>query len=476
MTGLITKSVTAYQKMLRQGEITSVELVQSHIDHIRKVNPDLNALIEDRFDDALDEAKAADVKFAGDQSDLPPLLGIPCTVKECFAVQGMKRTSGMVWKKDHVSSDNAVVVQKVVNAGAIILGTTNVSELCMWMESRNKLYGTTNNPYDKSRIVGGSSGGEGAIIGSGGSPFGIGSDIGGSLRMPAFFNGIWTHKSSSRLISNEGAYPIPVTDMAMAMLTPGPMTRHAEDLPLLLRVMAEKPDSFRDINEFDVSKAKIISLPKLKYHPLSKQLQDCQKQVLRRLDSHVGSTEEANVKEMVWAGRMWSAKMQAGAPGHFRDLLYGHAKHNHFIETLKWLSRTGDYTTTSLFLVLMDKLLRPSKRESDKMLKSLEVLDVKLQELMGDNGVLIAPSYGRIAPRHYTPLLTPVAFTYTSVFNALEYPVTQVPLGLDSNGLPLGIQVIAPPNQDHRCLAVAMKLNEIYGGWVPPWQAKNRVL
>src|SRR5262245_58857220 len=177
---LLSVSATELASRIRRRELSSLEVVDAHIAHLQRHNPVLNAVVCDRFDAARDEARAADARCAAG-ADLPPLHGVPCTIKESFALTGMPNTSGLVARKGLLSTADATAVRKVRAAGAIPLGVTNVSELCMWMESHNNVYGRTNNPYDPGRIVGGSSGGEGAAIGAGGSPFGVGSDVGGSI-------------------------------------------------------------------------------------------------------------------------------------------------------------------------------------------------------------------------------------------------------------------------------------------------------
>ena len=200
---------------------------------------------------------------------------MPFTCKEAFGFKGFKQTGGLVRRKNTVANENAVIVQKMLDAGAILLATTNVSELCMWWESSNYVYGTSRNPYDTKRIVGGSSGGEGAIIAAAGSVIGIGSgkttnyfcvqtflidvsgyyalkinfqilviiilfltsDIGGSIRMPAFFNGVFGHKASPGMVSNSGQFPVNDTDACNLLLASGPLCRYAVDLTLMLKVI-----------------------------------------------------------------------------------------------------------------------------------------------------------------------------------------------------------------------------------------------
>ena len=206
----LTRSASEMARALRAGEVSSLELVELHIARIKAVNPVLNAVVAERYELARQEARAADeaLAAAGDEEALSPLLGVPCSIKECFALEGMPQASGLVKRKDIRATSDATTVARLRQAGAIPVGVTNTSELCMWMESANRLYGRTSNPYDPTRIVGGSSGGEGAIVGAGGTPFGLGSDIGGSIRMPAFFNGVFGHKPSGGLVPGTGQYPM----------------------------------------------------------------------------------------------------------------------------------------------------------------------------------------------------------------------------------------------------------------------------
>ncbi|MEO7092697.1 MAG: amidase, partial [Polyangiales bacterium] len=238
MDPLLLASATRLASLIAKRDVTAREVVEAHITQIERVNPTIRAVVRARYDEARREARAADdrVKRGGDDP-LPPFHGVPCTIKECFALTGMPNSGGLVARKDVVATDDATAVARLRAGGAIPLGVTNLSELCMWMESNNRVYGRTNNPYDPSRIVGGSSGGEGAIIGAGASPFGLGSDIGGSIRMPAFFNGVFGHKPTGGLVPSTGQFPVAANE-ALRYLTSGPLARRAEDLMPLLRILA----------------------------------------------------------------------------------------------------------------------------------------------------------------------------------------------------------------------------------------------
>lgn len=205
--------------------------MKTFIERIQEVNPLLNCVVDERFTDALKDAQAADDligsgKFTQEELAVQkPFLGVPITTKDCIKVKGLLNTSGLWWRKDIRGDDDAPAIKNMREAGAIPMGVTNTSEICMWWESSNCVHGRTGNPYDCNRIVGGSSGGEGAVQGSACAPFGVGSDIGGSIRMPAFFNGIFGHKPTQFAVCNDGQFPSPYSNEQKFMLSTGPMCR-----------------------------------------------------------------------------------------------------------------------------------------------------------------------------------------------------------------------------------------------------------
>ena len=170
---------------IKQRKMTCVEVIQAFIGRIHEVNPLINAVVADRFHEALEEArdidKVLDLSESSEEKSAllkKPLLGVPVTVKESLACKGFPNSAGLVDRKNTIATKNASVVENLRRAGAIPIAVTNCSELCMWWETANNLYGRTNNPYDTSKIAGGSSGGEGAIISAAGSVCGVGSDVG----------------------------------------------------------------------------------------------------------------------------------------------------------------------------------------------------------------------------------------------------------------------------------------------------------
>ncbi|MUV39181.1 Amidase [Lentibacillus sp. JNUCC-1] len=197
---------THIMKMLRAHKITSEGVTRQFIGHIQTINPVLNAMVEHRFKEALDEARLADERLVSGKN-IRPLEGVPISVKESFDVKGMSTTGGLVHRHVLRAKNDAEVIRRLREAGAIILGKTNTPALCFCQETDNKLYGRTNNPWDLTSTAGGSSGGEGALLAAGGAAAGLGSDIGGSIRFPAHFNGVVGFKPGRYQVSDAGHYP-----------------------------------------------------------------------------------------------------------------------------------------------------------------------------------------------------------------------------------------------------------------------------
>ena len=211
-------------RLLRAREVRASELLEMHIRRILEVNDVINAVVAEDFDGARQCAAAADARLdAGDyDAESEPFLGVPFTVKEILSVAGQPNTAGVVARSHVIAQEDAPLVARLRRAGGIFMGVTNVSEAGLWLESHNSVYGRTNNPHRPTHMAGGSSGGEAAIIAAGGSPMGIGSDIGGSIRNPCFFNGISGHKPSGGLLPSTGHWP-PVTGQRGRFCVSGPM-------------------------------------------------------------------------------------------------------------------------------------------------------------------------------------------------------------------------------------------------------------
>ena len=237
MTDLIYSSATSIAQSIRDKEVSAVEVVQAHLDRIAQVNDKLNAVVCLCADRALDEAREADATLArGDAAG--PLHGVPMTLKDSLDTEGVVTTGGTTGRRDFIPEQDATVTARLRAAGAILMGKTNTPELTMAGETDNSVYGRTNNPFNLERSPGGSSGGAGAIVTTGGSPFDIGSDTGGSIRMPAHLCGIAGIKPNSGRVPRTGHiidYTLGATD---SYTQNGPMARYVEDLDLILRVIS----------------------------------------------------------------------------------------------------------------------------------------------------------------------------------------------------------------------------------------------
>ena len=203
---LLFKSATELTDLIQRGEITSLNLLNLYLDHIQRYNDDINAVVALDIDAARLRAAEADKALAQDQN-WGPLHGLPMTVKDVFEVVGMPATSGDPKLKSYIPERNAIAVQRLINAGAIIFGKTNVPYHGRDFQSYNKVYGTTNNPWDLSRTPGGSSGGSAAALAVGFTPLELGSDLGGSVRFPAHYTGVFGHKTTFGIVPRYGHIP-----------------------------------------------------------------------------------------------------------------------------------------------------------------------------------------------------------------------------------------------------------------------------
>lgn len=479
---LVTPAIKLSQQ-IKDGHITSEEVVESFISRIRKINPIINAVVDKRFEQALKEAREIDRKLAearnneGDRSILNlPLVGVPVSVKETISVDGYAFTAGLLGRKFVKAPKNSDAVQQLIKNGLIPIGLTNIPELAMWWDSSNPVYGRTNNPYDLSRIPGGSSGGEGALLASAGSVVGIGSDIAGSIRIPANFCGIFGHKPTPFVVSTEGMYPT-VKGEREKLLGLGPMTRYACDLAPMLKVLAgQKADKLKLDEPVDLSKLRIYYVEDLG-DPLASK---CNSDILTGLRDAVGhlvnkfkaQAEKVFFDEFRHGFLLWSAEANTdlNAPTmaqQFKDGSTGEL--NPVVEIVKKVCQTSEHNMNSILAATLEKFSPTYGTQSNRILVTRAAeLRKKFNELVGDDGILLVPSHPEPAPKHHTTFLKVFNVSYTSVTTVLQAPITQCPLGLSKEGLPFGVQIIARPFNDRLTLAVAQEIEKAFGGWSPP--------
>lgn len=261
MSKIYQKSAVELLNLIENKQLSSREVTQHFIDRIEEVNPKLNAVVIKLYDEALKKADNADQNLAKNNK-LGKLHGLPFTIKECLDYLDTPSTLGVLARKNDRPQANDLYVEALLNQGGIVLGKTNVPQLMVFIECTNRVYGTTNNPHNAKFAPGGSSGGEGAIVGAKASPIGIGTDIGGSVRFPAAFCGacsikptMWRTFDQTRFGNTTFEGPImPVT---------GVIANFAEDLALSLEIMNDsigsrwKTEPLQDYKEIDVSKLKV---------------------------------------------------------------------------------------------------------------------------------------------------------------------------------------------------------------------------
>lgn len=471
-TNLTRRSATDLARAIREGEVTSREVVETHIETLMRA--DVNAVVVERFDEALAEADAADERVAAGADDLPPLLGVPFTIKESIAVAGLPNSAGLKSRADRPAEETATAAQRLLDAGPILLGLTNLSELTMWIESDNRVYGRTVNAYDRRRTAGGSSGGEGAAVGCGGSPIGLGTDFAGSIRLPAFFNGVFGHKPSRGLVPFTGHFPSSDGE-AMGMSVLGPIARRADDLAPVLRLIAGPDGADRfvtgevelgDPDEVEIEGLDVVSSEGASYLPISRELREARERAAGALAAGGARLRRESMRSVRRAAELFLAAAQEGAGISLAELIISEGS-----EPVTWRTafrRDNPHTPATLLTLAAERAgeYTPARRIR-KAREAARSLESEIEATIGD-GVLLHPPHPRVAPRHGRTVGRPWLVAPMALFNLLGMPATQVPLGLGRKGLPVGVQVAAARGNDHVAIAVASELERTLGGWVPP--------
>jgi len=476
MDSLLQKSGSELARLIREGERSALEVVECHIERIERVNPRLNAVVRERFDAARQEAVDADrLAEMVPAADLPPFHGVPCSIKESCALRGMPNSSGLVSRAGIVAEQDAPPVARLRAAGAIPLGVTNTSEITAWPGADNRVYGRTANAYHPDYQSGGSSGGEGAIIGAGGSPFGLGTDIGGSIRIPSFANGIFGHKPSGGLVPGTGQYPT-YSGRLQRFNTTGPLARRAEDLMPLLRILAG-PDGvdlgctalqLGDPASVELESIRVIVVEGAARRPIDAELRLAQQNAAYALARRGARVEMHGLPRLRHAGEIYVALMHEGGGMPMETALGNGEPISLGRELGRALVGASSHMPSVLLLALAWRLGGLLKKRLARCAEMGRELGAELGDLLGDDGVLLLPSARSTPPRQGKQLAALANFVFTGLFNVLEMPVTQVPLGIGSRGLPLGVQVAATHGNDHLPIAIAMELEGLFGGWQPP--------
>ncbi|WP_082501617.1 amidase [Williamsia sp. Leaf354] len=468
-----TASAFELAEAIADGRTTSRRVVQFHIDTLRS-RAEFGAIARDRFDAALAEADAVD--SAGTKADPDrPLLGVPCTIKESIPVTGMPHTAGLSSRAGIIADVDAIAVQRLRRAGAIVVGVTNTAELCLGIESTNSVYGRTSNPYDVRRVSGGSSGGEGSAIGGGGIPFGVGGDTGGSIRIPSFYCGVFGHKPSPGLVpANESIPSLSGEEEVDLLETLGPMSRRASDLMPLLRILADDADGRRcgSIDAVDLEGLRVVIPTKSSYlRPMDRSVRDARDAAGEALAERGADVVWQPMPAMrrVIASYLMELRRHAGTSVMNLFDSFGETPQRHLTPAV--LRANSLQLQLAMIGDRLPELLPPPARKLlDKFARDLAD---EVAAAIGD-GVMLHPPLPQPAPFHHGTLARPWLFGGAAIFNMLGMAVTEVPLGFSPRNLPVGVQVASQPGNDNVTIAVALELEKAFGGWVPPHAVSAR--
>jgi amidase len=469
---------------LRERHISSREIVQMHLDRIGRYNGALNAIVVPA-NEPLAAADTADrLRTEGEQG---ALLGLPVTLKESMNVPGLPTTVGVPQFKEFVAADYGAIPQRVLGAGAVLLGKTNVPPMLADWQSTNPIYGRTVNPWNPAVTPGGSTGGGAAAVAAGLCPLEFGSDIGGSIRVPASFCGIFGHKPSETAVPKSGQFPRPSRPNAGAFLgVQGPLARSAEDLELAMRVIVG-PELGEDVGwrlELPPARAETLSgfrvaiMPRLEWLPVSAQILDAVETLAGRL-SRAG------------------ALVSVVAPESFGDLREHHAL---------YISMLTAVTSAPLTQEQRQRLARfdPANDETGWGTARARGLSAGIPEWLGmhaqreeyrqayrdffrDWDVLLAPITLRTAFPHVDmpwpppendeprtididgrPHLYGDQLVYPALATLSGQPATALPIGLSREGMPMGLQAIGPYLEDYTPIRFAALAAAEMGSFLRP--------
>ncbi len=457
---------------IRAGDVSPLEAVRTHIERIEEVNPRINAVVAHRFEDALADARQATERLVhADPERLGAFYGVPFTAKELVAVEGLPNTAGCAKRRDIIADTDAPLVRHMKDAGAICVGVTNVSEAGLWLETHNTLYGRTNNAYSPDHIPGGSSGGEGAIIGAGGSPIGIGADSGGSIRNPSFFNGICGHKPSGGLLAARGHYP-PADGERGRYCVSGPMARRVGDLIRAMEVLSPDDDPDRDAGRGRFRRMGALSPRDVTiYYYTYDGLTPVDPELEAGVESTVRALRERGFRVEPWrpsatnlAPLLWVGNLADSAPETLSEIINDGRKRSLLREWAKLPFGRSVHPFYSLLVASFEQPVSPPWMRRWVRTRR-DALRAEIEAKLGERGVLMCLPYPRPAPRHNVPLRLPFAFAYCGLYNVLEMPATAVPIGFTEAGLPMGVQIVGRRFADPLTLHVAGEIEQISGGW-----------
>jgi len=458
-------SLAEITQEIRSKKISPVEIIELHLRRIEALQPKLNAFVHLDSEGAREQARAAESSVLRG-AQLGPLHGVPLTIKSCMDVAGWPCPAGSLLRKDYVANQDAPLVSRWKAAGAILLGNTNTPEFLMAYETDNRLTGKTSNPWNLAHSAGGSSGGEAAAIAAGCSAGGVGSDGGGSIRVPAHFCGICGLKPTPGRVPATGHFP-PGAGAFSWIGVVGPMARTIADVRLLFEVIAgpdpgdalSAPVPSRAYREGELRGMRIGILESDALGIATAETRTAVERAAKSVGERDFTVEPFRLDGLDHALDLWWFFFGPVIGNLIRQSVAGREAHISPM-LLEYLS----YTTSGNSITL-DQF---TKACTDRDLLRAEIL-----RQMRDTPVLLSPVSISPAFRHGQGNYHPGTgyrdtMRFSQWLNLTGFPGASVPVGVSSEGLPIGVQVIGRPFEDELVLAVAEALEQARGPWQAP--------
>jgi amidase len=458
MDELLDSPITAISQAIAAQQVKSVDVVRAFLDRIEKVNPALNAVVFSTAEHAMKHAEKADLDVKNG-AQLGKMHGVPITIKDSLDTKDAITTWGTMGRADFRPGADATCVKRLREAGAIIMGKTNTPEFTLSFQTNNLVYGKTNNPFDPARTPGGSSGGAAAIIASGASPMDIGTDTGGSIRLPSHFCGIAGIKPTTGRVPCTGN-ALPSSGLIAPLSQPGPMARYVEDLTLILGVIAGPdnidphciPAHLGDPAAVDMNQLRIAFHTDNGICTPDPAIAASITQVMALLAEHGFTATETRPSGLEMAGFI-NSRVFSADNGEMVDALL------------------ADCRTETPSEVILRNLHGPGTgldaREFAQVINLWHNYKSSMLSFFDDYDVLICPVNAHTAIQH-DAVEDMAAYTYTSAYNLTGWPGAVVRSGQDELGLPIGVQILASPFREDRCLAVASWLEAHLGAFPKP--------
>lgn len=456
MNSLLFASASELARAIRSREVSATEVVDATLQRIAQVNPHLNALVA-LADDAQERAEAADHALARDQI-WGPLHGVPMTLKDSLDTAGVVSTWGTPGRRNFVPDADATVAARMKAAGAILLGKTNTSEFTLSFFASNPIHGATRNPYDLSRMSGGSSGGAAALVAAGGTPMDLGTDTGGSVRLPAHFCGIAGMRPTTGRTPRTG-HAVPFGGLADSLTQVGPLCRRVEDLALLLNVICGPDGIDPYVIPMPLLENREVALSGLRVayftdNGAATPTPETQATVERVAGALAGAgchVEESRLPDGEQSRDLLRGVLNA--QGRAWERLALHRAGTALDETSMTFVHNNQALTGEELVHLLERL----DRFRSQALQWFQNYDLILSPVNATPALPVGPIEGQIEN-----------FSYTMTFNLTGWPTAVVRAGTSPEGLPIGVQLTARPWREEVALAGAAYVEQVFGGWQPP--------